>query len=175
MRVHLAAFATAALLAACSPPAQAPAQSEASGAAAPTGGASAASIQPGQYRTTVSILEMNIPGVKTSTMHMQPTTTEDCVTSSDVSELTRGSLVDADEGETCTQNTMTAANGHIQGSATCQSEGGSRTMTMNGNYTSTHVDMDVTATGSMPGGAGQMSQHIRVVTDRIGACTTGTQ
>lgn len=175
MRMQAAAFVVVALLAACSPPAaQAPANQDSAAEAPAAPGAAPGSIQPGQYRTTVTILGMEIPGVKTAQINMRPTTTEDCVTSSDVAELTRGSMVDADEGETCTQNAMSAANGHIQGSATCQSEGGARTMTMNGSYTQTHVDLDVTATGSMPGGQGQMSQHIRVVTDRIGECTSGT-
>lgn len=175
MRVQVAALVITAFLAACSPPAQAPAGSEEAGNAVSSTGGSPASIQPGQYRTTVSILEMNIPGIKTTTINAQPTTSEDCVTSDDVAELTNGSLLDADEGESCTRNNMTAANGHIEGSATCTGSGGQRSMHMTGSYTSTHVDMDVTATGQAPGGAGEMSQHIRVVTDRIGACTTGTQ
>lgn len=174
MRIPVAIVAMASLMAACSPPAQAPAASEAP-AAASTSGASVAQIQPGQYRTTVTIVAMNIPGIKTATINAQPTTSEDCVTSDDVAELTNGSLLDADEGETCTRNGMTAAGGHIEGSATCTGPGGQRSMHMTGSYTPTHVDMDVTATGAMPGGQGDMSQHIRVVTDRIGACTTGTQ
>lgn len=153
-------------LAACSPPAQAP------GADA-GGGAMVSSIEPGQYRTTVTMLEMTIPGVDSTNINMQPTTTEDCVTTSDVNEFTQGSMVNADSGETCTQNSMNSSGGRIQGEATCTGENGTRTMQINGSYTSNHVEMEINSTNDMPGGAGQMTQRMRIVTDRIGECAAG--
>jgi hypothetical protein len=157
--------------AACSPPAQAPGAD--SGGDAAGGGAMASSIQPGQYRTTVTMLEMNIPGVSSSNINMAPTTTEDCVTTSDVSEFTEGSMVDADSGETCTQNSMNTAGGQIHGQATCTGENGTRTMQIDGTYTSNHVEMEISSTSTMPGVTGQMTSRMRMVTDRIGDCPAG--
>lgn len=155
-------------LAACSPPAQAP-----GGEAGGSGGAMASSIQPGLYRTTVTVLEMNIPGVESSSINMQPTTTEDCVTTSDVSEFTSGSMVDADSGETCTQSSMNTAGGRIQGEASCTGEYGTRTMQIDGSYTGDHVEMEISSASTMPGMAGQMTSRMRMVTDRIGECVAG--
>ena len=165
----LAIIGLACGMAACSPPAQAPG-SDAGGSG---GAAMTDSIQPGQYRTTVTMLEMNIPGVSSTNINMEPTTTEDCVTSSDVADFTSGSMVDADSGESCTQSSMSTGGGRIQGQATCTGEHGARTMQINGTYTSNHVEMEISSTSDMPGGAGQMSQRMRIVTDRIGECPAG--
>ena len=131
-------------------------------------------MEPGQYRTVVTMLEMNIPGVPQQNINMQPTTTEDCVTASDIADFTRNSMVEADSGETCTQNSMNSAGGRIDGQATCTGENGTRSMRMTGTYTSNHIDMEIASSSAMPGGAGNMTQRMRLVSDRIGACTTGT-
>lgn len=173
MRIRTLLFATACALAACSPPAQQNGGSPSSGAPAPGGGSPATSLQPGQYRTTVTIVSMNMPGLPAGMaekMRSRPTVTEDCVTSEDVAELTRKSLVNEDSGQTCTENNITSANGRIDGSATCsRGEGGSYTMTMHGTYGANHVEMDMTMSGQTP--MGQMNQQMHMVTDRIGECT----
>jgi hypothetical protein len=163
-RISVAA-GLACILAACSPPAQQNANT------AP--GAAAGGIQPGQYRTTVTMLEMNIPGVPAQNINMQPITTEDCVTSSDVAEFTQGSMVNADSGETCTQSSMNTAGGRIQGQSSCTGPYGARTMQINGSYTANHVEMEINSTSDMPGGGGQMSQRMRIVTERLGECPAG--
>lgn len=159
------------ILAACSPPAQQQGEGK---SAAPPGATAASGIQPGQYRSTVTMLEMNIPGIKSSAINMAPTTTEDCVTSSDIADFTRGSMVQADFGETCTQSNVDTAGGHIPGEASCTGPNGARTMQINGSYTSNHVQMDINSTSDMPGGAGQTSQRLRIETDRIGECPAGS-
>jgi len=100
-------------------------------------------------------------------MRGQPHVSEDCVTSEDIAEMTRKSLVNS--GQNCTENNITSANGRIDGSATCASEAGSFTMTMHGTYGANHVEMDMTTSGQMRGG--EMSQQMHMVTDRIGECT----
>ncbi|MGD9982117.1 MAG: DUF3617 domain-containing protein [Hyphomonadaceae bacterium] len=167
----LAVIGLACGLAACSPPTQT--SGDEAGGAAGGGGAMASSLQPGQYRTTVTMLEMTIPGVDSTSINMQPTTTEDCVTSTDVSEFTSGSMVDPDSGETCTQSNMNTGGGRIQGEANCTGENGTRTMRINGTYTSNHVEMEINSASDMPGGAGRMTQRMRIVTDRIGECAAG--
>jgi hypothetical protein len=169
MRIRtLAVVGLTCALASCSPPA-----AQAPGADAGGGAAMANSLQPGQYRTTVTMLEMSIPGVKSTNINMDPVTTEDCVTSSDVADFTSGNMANADAGESCTQNNMSSSGGRIQGEATCTGEYGARTMQMSGTYTSNHVDMEIASTSDMPGGGGQMTQRMRIVTDRIGECPAG--
>jgi hypothetical protein len=171
MRIRALTIIGLAGLAACSPAADSPADTAGSGDG---GAAMASSIQPGQYRTTVTMLEMNIPGIDSTNINMQPTITEDCVTTSDVDEFTSGSMMDADSGETCTQTSMNTGGGQIQGEATCTGENGTRTIQINGTYTSNHVEMEITSSSPMPGGgAGQMTQRMRMVTDRIGECPAG--
>ncbi|MFT3729525.1 MAG: DUF3617 domain-containing protein [Terricaulis sp.] len=159
-------------LACCSPPAATTnGQQSASPASAPVT-ASGTGIQPGQYRTVVTVVSASIPGVppaQVQAMQAQPITDESCVTSSDINELARKSLVDADEGENCSDNHLSATGGHIEGASTCtNADGDSTTMQVTGSYTATHVEMDATMTGQTA--AGQMSQHVHMVTDRIGAC-----
>ncbi|MGD9967688.1 MAG: DUF3617 domain-containing protein [Hyphomonadaceae bacterium] len=165
----LAIIGVACGLAACSPPAEQPG-ADAGGAG--SGGALASSIQPGQYRTTVTMLEMSIPGVDSTSINMEPTTTEDCVTSTDVSEFTSGSMVDPDSGETCTQSNMNTGGGRIQGEANCTGPNGARTMQISGTYSSNRVDMEISSTQNMPG-AGATTMRMRMASERIGECPAG--
>lgn len=173
MKARHVVFASACLVAACSPPAsQSGANGAASGAPASNGAAVSAALQPGQYRTTVTIVSMNMPGMPAGMaekMRAAPNVSEDCVTSEDVAELTRKSLVNEDADQHCTENHITSANGRIEGSATCSNgDGGTYTMQMNGTYGSNHVDMNMTMSGQTP--MGPMQQQMHMVTDRIGEC-----
>lgn len=165
-----AAFAAACALASCSPPAQ---QSSTTGASAGGGASPATSLQPGQYRTTVTVVSMNVPGMPAGMaekMRARPTVTEDCVTSEDVAEMTRRSLVNESAGQHCTENRITSANGRIDGSATCsRGEGGAYTMQMHGAYSANHVEMDMTMSSQTQ--MGPMTQQMHMVTDRIGECS----
>lgn len=166
-------FASACLLVSCSPPASQPGANGASAPGAPASGASVGTaLQPGQYRTTVTIVSMNMPGMPAGMaekMRSQPNVTEDCVTSEDVAELTRKSLVNEDSNQHCSENHITSANGRIDGTATCSmGEGGSYTMQMHGTYGGNHVEMDMTTSGQTP--MGPMQQQMHMVTERIGEC-----
>ena len=174
IRILTIAFCITAL-AACSPPA--PVQSADSAASVTPqppvpGGASGASVEPGKWRTTVTILESTIPGAPAAALaaaKAKPFVGEECSTSDDVKEFTRKNLTDEDDGTTCTSNTLTVVNGKISGQSECKdSDGMTRAMTVDGSFTSTHVDMNMSLTGSTP--MGPMSQKMHLVADRIGAC-----
>lgn len=172
MRIWIIAGMACALAAGCSRPAQQSAENEAGGSAASIG-----SMQPGQYRTTITMLEMNIPGVPADAMrnmNMQPVTTEDCVTSTDIADFAADPMNNAD-GVSCTRNTMNTAGGRIEGESTCTTPQGTMTMHMTGAYSRTHVEMEIASTSPAPSGAGQMTQRMRLVTDRIGECPAGEQ
>jgi hypothetical protein len=119
---------------------------------------------------------MNMPGMPASAvqqMRARPSVTEDCMTTDDVAELTRKSLVNEESGQHCTENNITSAGGHIQGTATCSSgEGNNYTMQMNGTYGANHVEMDMNTSGQTP--MGPMTQQMHMVTDRIGECPAGS-
>jgi Protein of unknown function (DUF3617) len=177
MKLRALLCASACALAACSPPAsQNNTGNGGAGAPTPPPAASVASaLQPGQYRTTVTIVSMDMPGMPANMvqqMRARPNVTEDCMTSDDVAELTRKSLVNEDSGQHCTENNVSAANGHIEGTATCSGpEGGSFTMHMNGNYAANHVEMDMDMSGQTP--MGPMTQRMHMVSERIGVCSEG--
>jgi len=174
MKIKTVLFASVCLMAACSPPA--PPQN-ANGAPPAAGGSSqvnpvGTALQPGQYRTTVTIMSMDMPGMPAGMaekMRARPNVSEDCVTSDDVAELTRKSLVNEDSGQHCTENSITSANGRIDGTATCNNgDGGSYTMQMHGTYGSNRVEMNMTMSGQTP--MGPMQQQMHMVTERIGEC-----
>lgn len=119
------------------------------------------------------MLEMNIPGVPAQGINMAPTTTADCVTSSDISEFTQGSMVDGNSGETCTQNSMNTGGGRIQGESSCTGPNGTRTMQISGTYSANRVDMEITSTTDMPG-AGVGTMRMSMASERIGECAAGT-
>jgi hypothetical protein len=175
MRTVLLAGLTAALMAACSPPAsQAPGESadNAGGAGAPAG---MGQMQPGQYRTTVTMLEMNMPGVPAGAMaQMQgnPVTTEYCVTAGDVADVSMRDIRNGQNGMNCTDVRTNSSGGHIDNEATCTTPVGTMTMHMVGTYTTTRTEIETTSTTQMA--QGEMTQRSRMVSERIGDCPAGT-
>jgi hypothetical protein len=160
-------------LAACAPPTtptpQTPAHAPVSAPAVTPG---AGVIQPGQYRTVVTIVSVVSPGLTSAQieqMQAEPMSNEQCITNSDLNDFTRQSLIETGEGESCAENRMNAADGRIEGAATCtNADGDTRTMRVTGSFTKTHVDMDASMTGQTR--RGPESQHVRMSADRIGNC-----
>jgi hypothetical protein len=149
----------ACILAACSPPAR-----DAEGAA------NAGGMQPGQYRTTVTMLE--IPGIEPQSVDRTPTVTENCVTSSDIANFT-GGMAGGNSDDTCTQNSMNTSGGRIQGVSSCTGANGTSTLRINGTYSATRIDMEINSTIDTPGvGAGTM--RMNMTSERIGECSAGT-
>lgn len=169
MRAFLLTGLTALVLG-CSPPAsEAPGES-----AAPP--ASMAQMQPGQYRTTMTILDISMPGVPAGAMaNMQtaPIVTEHCVTATDIADYTAPDLTQGQNGMTCTAVRSNSVGGHIDNEATCTGPTGTTTMHMVGTYTPTRVDMEMTSTTQMPNNAGAMTQRMQMVNERIGECPAG--
>jgi hypothetical protein len=167
-------FASACLLAACSPPASRQNANGSSSANAPanSGAAIGAALQPGQYRTTMTIVSMNMPGMPAGMaekMRAAPNVSEDCVTSGDIAEMTRKSLLSEDSHQHCSENHITSANGRIDGTATCDNgSGGTYTIQMHGAYGANHAEMDMTTSGQLP--AGPMQQQVHMVMERVGEC-----
>lgn len=151
------------VLAGCSPQ---PAPS--AGSNSVDGATFSSSIQPGLYRTTVTFLEFGVPGAGSDNLNMAPETSENCVTSSDISQFVGDSQVSFNPGETCTQNRMSSDRGRIEIEETCAREAGVSTLRISGTYTNNHIDMEIASTGETPDG--RMTQRMRMVSDRVGEC-----
>lgn len=162
----------AAALLACSPPASQTPGETAENADAPAIGAN--QMQPGQYRTTVTILEMNMPGVPAGAMaaaQSRPFTTEYCVEASDINDINMRNMNNGENGMSCTPVRTNSAGGHIDNEATCTGPMGTMNMHMVGTYTPTRVEMENTVTTQMA--QGTMTQRSQMVTERIGDCPAG--
>jgi hypothetical protein len=157
-------------LAACSPPAAtAPAGAEKPVASAP---AFVDKIEPGEWRTTITIGSINAPGLPPGMAKQMaasaPTVVTDCVTSADVAEFGRKTVT---QDETCSRNDVTFSGGKIAGQMVCESEGHSMTSTYAGSYTATRMEMAASVESEL-GKAGKMTSKVAIVSERLGACKT---
>jgi hypothetical protein len=155
-------------LAACSPPAaKPPASADKPAAAAPV---FVDKIEPGEWRTTITISDFNAPGLPPALAKQMaasaPTVVTDCVTTADVAEFGKKT---ASQDETCTRNDVTFLRGRIAGQMVCASEGHSMTSTYAGSYTATRMDM-VASVETDTGGSGKMTSKVTIVSERLGAC-----
>ena len=128
-------------------------------------------MRPGQWRTTITITAMDIPGLPPAAaakMKARPMSTEECVTSQDMDEyLNKRANIDPDSN--CSVNEMTHSGGHIEGRSTCKGgDGTSHTTHMTGTYNADRVDMTVNVEGQ--GTRGAVNQTMSLSAERIGDC-----
>ena len=166
MRLVAASLFALIALAACTPAADK--KGEAPAATAPV-----AAMSPGQWRTTVSVTAMSMPGLPpgaAAKMKSRPFSSEECVTSADMAEfLGKKANTDPDDAARCTVNHMDHSGGHIEGQSTCtDGAGGSHTVHMTGTYRADRVDMVVNVDGQTS--QGPMSQTMSMTSERIGDC-----
>jgi hypothetical protein len=165
--VRFGLIAAALAVCACSPPpAKAPAADKPV-AAAP---ALVDKIEPGEWRTTITIGEFNAPGLPPGMAKQMaaagPTVVTDCVTSADVAEFGKKAVR---QDEACTRNDLTFAGGKIVGEMVCGKGGQSVTSRYVGTYSATRMDMAATVESELAG-AGKMTSKVTVVSERLGAC-----
>ena len=171
-------IALAGLAAACgSPPAATTAATTASAPAA-TANAIAASAPPapnkierGEWRTVITYTRVaGLPRALAQSMMARPRSVAGCSSDGDINAAVRGAINGGGD-MTCTENTLSAANGVISGEAACRDTGGDTgAMRIAGSYSSTHVDVngDLAAHTQM----GPVSEHIHWVSDHTGEpCT----
>jgi hypothetical protein len=166
--VRFGVFLAVLALAACSPPAKPPAAGDKP--AAPAAPAFVDKIEPGEWRTTITISDFNAPGLPPGMAKQMaaagPTVVTDCVTSADVAEFGRKAV---SVNEKCTRNDVTFAGGRIAGEMVCTEGGGSVKSTYAGTYNATRMDMAASVESDM-GGAGKMTSKVAIVSERLGAC-----
>lgn len=171
MRIVTASLLALIALAACSPAANKKGDEPA--AAPPPAAKAAAMMSPGQWRTTVTITAMSIPGVPPEAaagMKTRPFTSEECVTSDDLSAyLDKRSATNPDDPRNCTARSSDYSNGRIATESVCtDASGQASTVKMTGTYGPERVDMTVNVDGD--GARGPQSQTMSMTSERIGAC-----
>ncbi len=146
------------------------------------GGGGSVSLQPGQWETTVQFSSIEVPGAPPEAVNQmkqmmnRPQTRSECITPEQAANPS-GNMVNPGGGN-CqfSQNTFTGGTINVQGS--CQQPGqGNVQMTMQGSYTATtmqaNVSTEVQAPPGMPGGAQNIRMSGTLNARRTGECTSG--
>lgn len=179
MRLRIAAVAVL-LLAGCGSqsadqqPANQQAAAEPAPAAAPAGGASSLTIQPGEWEITMEIRAAEATGMPAGMTMPQipPTTARSCVTPEQVSRANANFLSGSGHaGMDCDYSGVTVAGGRIQGTSSCRREGMEARVTMDGSFTPTSYDIVQQMQSTMHGRTMSSTNHL--VGRRIGECPPG--
>jgi hypothetical protein len=134
-------------------------------------------VEPGEWQSKVSILEMNIPGMppqyaskmKQMMAERQQETTKHCLTKEDVKKPKEGFF--AGEDKSCRYAHFSMGGGKLDIQMVCNEEGSTRTTNMAGSFTPTSYSMDM-ASNATEGAQAGMSMKMHVDAQRIGECTS---
>ena len=132
--------------------------------------------QPGEYRSTVEIVEFSVPNAppELKDMMRQSMTTQTstfCLKEEDVKDGFQEMVRKAGEGDNCAFERYEVDGGRIDARMVCDvPQRGKMTMTLTGQGTETRSDMDMTMEGDMPG-LGAMTMRMKSTQERIGACS----
>lgn len=203
MRTLILAAAASALLAACGGGAEDAAGDAAAGAGEDTGGgvgtgaatgaatgegdlslgevaerARAGTVRPrpGQYRSKVELVDIDIPGAPPQAAEMMRSsvarTNEFCLTEDDVEEGFRR-LASQPQGENCSFSRFDVDGGAIDAAMRCTNPGGGTLdITMQGTGGETSSQFTMTMAGNL-GGTGEGSMTMKQTSERIGDCPAG--
>jgi Protein of unknown function (DUF3617) len=128
--------------------------------------ADTAKIQPGEWRTTDTVIEMVNPLLSADMIAQRkakPAVVEYCVRSDDLRTL----LVGKDQAGKC-EGSISFADGRVSISRTCTTGLGKATRKIEGTYSATKTD--TMRESKMDTANGPMSSKTHVVSERIGGC-----
>ncbi|TNE29521.1 MAG: DUF3617 domain-containing protein [Alphaproteobacteria bacterium] len=137
--------------------------------------ATAVKPQPGQYRVTLEVLEVKIPGAPPSMADMMKQAMggqvhEYCLKPGDVDRGFEEMAKQSQEGDNCSFQRFNAVGGNIDAQMTCKNPGqGTMTMVMKGVGTPTRSEMNMTMTGNMTG-MGDSTIRVKSTHERMGEC-----
>ena len=132
--------------------------------------------QPGQYKVTMEILEVSIPGAPAGAADMMKDMMAGqshsyCMTQEDVDKGFEEMARQSQEGGDCTFRRFDVSGGDFDAEMVCNVEGqGAMTMKMEGEGTPTRSVMNMTMNGDM-GGMGKMTMRMKATHERIGDCS----
>lgn len=150
-------------------------------AAKPAGQVAAAKAdmpQPGMYRTTVKVLEVNMPGLPAGHQGMVQNmfgkagkTMESCLTKADAEKGYEELSKRAAEGD-CKRENFSAAGGKIAAKMVCQTgQGMTATTELTGTYSPTSSSLQMSTRSDVPGvPGGAMTMKAEMTQERIGDC-----
>lgn len=125
-------------------------------------------IQPGKWQSTVTILDMQSPhmppGVAAG-MRTHPTTVTACVTAAQAADGPRA-VLQGSNGR-CHYTSFNATGGRLNAVMVCTFASGTMTVTSNGTYTPTTMDVNGS---SVTTGRMQMSSKTHTSGRRVGGC-----
>ncbi len=130
--------------------------------------------QPGQYRSTTELLEVDLPGAPPEVVAMMRSTmsgtsTEYCLTQNEVENGFEEMMRQSQEGD-CEFQRFNLDGGDFDAAMTCSvPQGGEMSMVMDGTGSRTGSDTKMTMTGNIPG-LGESKMVMRVQAERIGDC-----
>lgn len=137
-------------------------------------------MEPGKWANTTVIESFEVPGAPPELEQIlkqmvgQKQSSESCMTQDDIAEGFERQAKEAVDGDACTAEGFSAKDGKLTGSVTCEeTNGAGATMNIDGSYTSTSMNMTMTANiadPSMPGGTGKMV--MKMTGERVGDCDT---
>ena len=135
-------------------------------------------IRPGQWASTVTIEEFDMPGVpaqasarvKSAMAENQPHEVTSCLSAEDVKRPDVKFFTGKDQ---CRYDHFPMGNGKIDAAMRCTGAGGGgQVTTMTGTYSPDRYQMHMAMAGQdMPGGGGAMTMKMRVDSRRVGECT----
>lgn len=123
-------------------------------------------LQPGQWRTVETVLEMTNPLLSQEMIAQRkakPSDVSYCVRSESIQEM----IVGKDAGGRC-QGDIAIAGGKISASRTCTTGLGKAIRKITGTYIATKVETERETQQDLPGGT--MHSRLHVVSERIGEC-----
>lgn len=137
--------------------------------------AAAIKPMPGQYKVSMEVLEVNIPGAPANLAEMMGDslggqTQQYCLTEADVENGFEEMAKRGQDGDNCTFDRWNIDGGNFDGKMTCTVPGqGQMTMTMKGKGSETSSEVDMTMQGNMAG-MGDATIRMKATHERIGDC-----
>jgi hypothetical protein len=143
---------------------------QAGAAPAAAGGSAATTLQPGQWETTIEILNISAPNMPAGMTppRMPARTVSVCITPEQAGNPNAGVLSGNSNQAGCNTENYSVAGGRIQGTITCDIQGARTRTTMTGQFTPTSYEM--TSQSEAIVGGMTTNTETRITARRTGDC-----
>jgi hypothetical protein len=131
-------------------------------------------VNPGLWRSTVTLQEMSVPGMPPAVAeqmkraHGQSQSSEQCLTPEQAKRPKEDFFGGRDN---CRYEHFSMGGGKIDAVMNCSEDGGTQKMTMAGTYSGNAYQMQMTVQAANAGETAAMGMKMRVEAQRIGECT----
>jgi hypothetical protein len=135
-------------------------------------------ISPGHWQMTMTMKEMNIPGMPPQMADRMKThlgvakTVDSCITPEEA-KAPKGNLFAGAQADKCVYDKFSMGGGKIESVMHCSEDSAMRTMTMHGTYSANDYAMQMSSAGEAGKGGPMagMSMKMEMVGKRVGECT----